>query len=205
MRQRRQPEVREHPYTFLGVATDIQTGDDYRVGPRPWVFSPGEAGGGDFTVGPAEIVLHDGTELSVPAGTPGGNACEALYDPASMDLREGESVDSWEQEVGVPKPTDCVLIGAADDSGRVEWFQVLTEQWPGGLVHVGSAVDVADDSTVLAAYGYRFTLGEDVTIRCLSGRYRDVVHLVEERPGLQETLIDPRTGEVVEMNCVSDN
>lgn len=200
------PEVREHPYTFLGVAVEVQTGEDYRVGPRPTVYSPGVAGGGEFSVGPAEIVLHDGTELTVPADTPGGNACEELYDPASMAVREGELVDSWEQLGGLPKPTHCVLIGSADDSGRVEWFQVLNQQYPGSeLEPVGSVVDVAEDGTVLVASGYRFPLSENVRFGCLSGRYRDVAHLVEERPGLHEALLDPRTGQVVEVNCLSDD
>lgn len=200
------PEIREHPYTFLGVAVEVQTGEDYRVGPRPAAYSPGVAGGGEFSVGPAEIVLHDGTELTVPADTPGGNACEELYDPASMDIREGEFVDRWEQLDGVPKSKDCVLIGSADQSGRVEWFQVLNQQYPGSeLADVGSVVDVGEDGTVLATAGYRFPLSENVANRCLSGRDRDVVDLVEERPGLHEALLDPRTGQVVEVNCISDN
>jgi hypothetical protein len=54
-------DVTEQPYTFVGVAEEVETGPNYKVGPRPVALTSGEAGGGDVLVGPAEIELHDGT------------------------------------------------------------------------------------------------------------------------------------------------
>ena len=194
------PEVVEQPYTFLGIAAEVETPDDYRVGPA--AYSPGTAGGGDFTVGPAQVVLEDGTQLAIPTGTPGGNACEGLYDPDSMDLREGEYAEPWDEMTG-PKPVDCVLIGATDSDGRVEWFQVLDRQRADtGLVHVGHVVDAADEDTALVSEGYRIPLADDVRLSCPLEPYEDIAQLVEERPGLQEALLDPHTGEIVEVACI---
>ena len=118
----------EQPYSFFGVAVDVQRGEGYAVGPRPTALTAGAPGGAAFHVGPATIELHDGTRLTVAAGTPGGNECEGLYDPESFDLRPGEGVDPWEMIPHAPEA--CVLIGEATPDGEVEWFHLLTRYEP---------------------------------------------------------------------------
>lgn len=200
-------DVTEQPYTFVGVAEQVETGPNYEVGPRPIAMSPGSAGGGDFFVGPADIELHDGTQLTVPAGTPGGNDCEGLYDPESLDLRPGESAEEWDEMVDHDKPQDCVVIGSADSSGEVAWFEILSQQQrrDTGLVNVGYVVEVADDTVLVAPSGYRFDVADTVTMHCDTGQYEDIADMVAERGGLQEALIDPRTAELVELHCISNN
>jgi hypothetical protein len=198
-------DVTEQPYTFVGVTDQVETGPNYRAGPRPIALSPGSAGGGDFFVGPADIELHDGTQLTVPAGTPGGNHCEGLYDPASLDIRPGEHAEAWEEMPDYETPEDCVLIGSAGSDGQVAWFQILSQgARDTGLVHVGYIVEVAQETVLVAPSGYRFPIADTVAMRCDSGRYEDIADMVAERGGLQEALIDPRTGELVELNCISN-
>ena len=55
-------------------------------------------------VGPATLHLADGTVIDVPAGTPGGNLCEAL---------------GWPDDVYEVK---CVVVGKFDDHGAAAWF-----------------------------------------------------------------------------------
>lgn len=200
-------DVTEQPYTFLGVAEQVETGPNYKAGPHPVALTSGSAGGGDFLVGPAEIELHDGTRLTVPAGTPGGNFCEGLYDPESLDIGPGEYAEEWEEMPEHEKPEECVVIGSADSNGEVAWFEILSQQQrrDTGLVNVGHVVEVADDTVLVAPSGYRFDVAETFTMSCGTGRYEDIADMIAERGGLQEALIDPRTAELVELHCISNN
>jgi hypothetical protein len=145
--------------------------------------------------------------LTVPEGTLGGNFCKGLYDPDSLDVGPGEHAEEWDEIPDHDKPQDCVLIGSADSGGRVAWFQILSQrQRPNTrLVHVGHVVEVADDTVLVAPSGYCFPVADTVTMRCHSGRYEDIADMVAERGGLQEALIDPRTAELTELNCISNN
>lgn len=198
-------DVTEQPYTFIGVAEEVATGPGYRAGPGPIALTSGVPGGGDFLVGPADLELHDGTRLTVPAGTPGGNRCEELYDPESLDVRPGEYAEEWDEVPDNQKPEACVVIGSADSDGRVAWFQILSPPLPEGteLVHVGHVVEVAGDTALIASDGYRFDLADAVTMRCPGERYEDVADLVTDRGALHEALVDPRTAELVELRCFS--
>lgn len=199
-------DVTEQPYTFLGVAEQVETGPNYEVGPHPIALTSGSAGGGDFFVGPAAIELHDGTQLTVPGGTPGGNFCEGLYDPESLGIRPGEYAEEWDEIPDHEKPQECVLIGWADSSGRVAWFHILSQRpLNAGLVQVGYVVEVADGTVLVAPSGYRFPVADTATMSCDTGQYEDISDMVAERGGLQEALIDPRTGELVELHCISNN
>lgn len=64
----------------------------------------------DFTVGPGVVVLEDGTELVIPADTPGANMCPVL------------AGDRWDGSL----PNLCFVVGAyAGDGPEVAWFGLL--------------------------------------------------------------------------------
>ncbi len=66
-------------------------------------FAPGGPNS-PLLVGPATLHLANGTVVDVPAGTPGGNLCEAL---------------GWPDDIYEVK---CVVVGKFNDQGAAAWF-----------------------------------------------------------------------------------
>lgn len=190
-------------YDFFGRAERAELGSDFSVGPRPLTWSPGSTRGEPpegrpvFRVGPARLWLDDGQQLVVPEGTPGGNACELLYDPSSMDLREGEEVEAWPPS-GVATPEECIVIGETRDD-RVSWFEVLVNyDADSNAVELGSIVELVDGEAVLST-GYRFPLAEEVPVDCFNDRTLDGV--VEDNvPHVAKVEVD--SARVTAVDCI---
>lgn len=194
--------VQDHD--FVGLAVEVKVADDYAI--RSGTWSRGLPGGGELAVGPATLVLHDGRELAIPAGTPGGNTCEALYDVASMDIGKDEEVDPWrlmEGMGGIPNNDGCPVIGEIDDEGNVAWFQILGDyDAEHGEVALGSVV-ATDGEAARVSDGYVFPLSPDLLLACHLDDAENLTEFIEISEGSDTAVVDVRSGELVKVRCLS--
>lgn len=194
--------VQDHD--FVGLAVEVDLADDYAI--RSATLSSGSPGGGELRVGPARLVLHDGRELTVPAGTPGGNTCEALYDAAAMDIGEDEEVDPWPAVGGIPESDGCPVIGETDAEGNVAWFQILGDRHDydaeHGEVTLGSVVST-DGEVARVSDGYVFPLSPDLLLACHLDDAENLTEFIEISEGYDTAVVDVRSGELVKVRCIS--
>ena len=171
----------EQPYDFFGRVDTIKLG----------------------RVGPAEFVLADGRRLRLPPDTPGANACEALYDPASMRLGADEEMEPWSELDGVPTPDVCVVIGGVVDDRTIDWFEMLPEYHHGRTVTVGSVSTLADDGTARTSRGYRFPVAQNLTVDCRGDAEPSSLADVVAAGRYHQVDVDVVSGQIVAVTCIS--
>lgn len=151
-------------------------GDDYRME---------EVGDSKF-IGPATLVLDDGTELFVPAGTPVNALC---------------------RDLAVVSPEEfgpCVVQAALAEDGRtvdrlyvfVEWRD---ETGPKGFVALNAKIAAVVPGFIVLPDRTAIPLAEAPLIACQG--VEDPAQLPDHHPAGFRLRIDERTGEVVEIEC----
>lgn len=137
-------------------------------------------------VGPATLVLDDGTELFVPAGTPVNALC---------------------RDLAVVSPEEfgpCVVQATLAEDGRtvdrlyvfVEWRD---ETGPKGFVALSAKIAAVVPGFIVLPDRTAIPLAEAPLITCHG--IEDPAQLPDHHPAGFRLRIDERTGEVVEIEC----
>ena len=148
----------------------------------------------DELVGPARFVLTDGTEVTVPPGTPGASSCDPLL------------------QINDPTvPDECVIIGKFQGAApKAAWFGLLhtsgeLESAQVEEVLVSGLAAIRNESGVVTAFGehFLFPLAPTVAFDCLDAPQNPVSadHVSLPEAAVHFAEIDLETNEIVGIHC----
>jgi hypothetical protein len=117
-------KVEERSWDVTGTVVHVQRGLDFEASSR--AITLGGRHSPEFSLGPMELALADGTILRVPAATPGGNACIVFMSDAEkleatgLPAPEGLSDQAVAKSIGLSRAMTCTVIAELSEAGTVE-------------------------------------------------------------------------------------